>query len=70
MKFSVHTGVVGRLARLPPLTHGREMSAHERPIFMLALRPLPGIDGIRALRRALKFLLRKFGLKVISIREQ
>jgi hypothetical protein len=46
------------------------MGAHERPIFMLALRPLPGIDGIRALRRALKFLLRKFGLKVISIREQ
>jgi len=36
----------------------------ERPTFVLVLRPLPGVDGERALRAALKFLLRRFGLRV------
>jgi hypothetical protein len=35
----------------------------------LTLRPLPGVDGIRALPAALKFLLRRFGLKVVQISE-
>jgi hypothetical protein len=38
-----------------------------KPTFVLVLRPLPGVDGIRALRAALKFLLRRFGLRVITI---
>jgi hypothetical protein len=28
------------------------------------------VDGIRALRAALKFLLRRFGLRAITVREQ
>jgi hypothetical protein len=41
-----------------------------RPTFVLVLRPLPGVDGIRALRAALKFLLRRFSLRVVEIKEQ
>jgi hypothetical protein len=37
-----------------------------RPIFVLHLRPKPGIDPIRALRAALKVLGRRFGFTVIS----
>ena len=40
-----------------------------RPIFIVRLRPQPGVDGIRALRLALKVLLRRFGLKAIDVRE-
>jgi hypothetical protein len=43
--------------------------AGQRPIYLLKLRPEPGIDGVRALRFALKFLLRRLGLKVVYIRE-
>jgi hypothetical protein len=42
----------------------------ERPIFVLRLQPGPGVDGVRALRVALKFLLRRWGLRVISIDEE
>jgi hypothetical protein len=38
-----------------------------RPIFMLALRPEPRVDGIRALRGALKVLGRRFGLRCTGI---
>jgi hypothetical protein len=41
----------------------------KRPIFTIRLRPLPGVDGIRALRAALKALLRRFGLQAISVEE-
>jgi hypothetical protein len=40
-----------------------------RPIFTLTLRPEPHVEPIRALRRALKILLRNCGLRVISIHE-
>jgi hypothetical protein len=36
--------------------------------FTLTLVPLPGVDGIRSLRRALKTLLRRDGLKCVDIR--
>jgi hypothetical protein len=36
---------------------------------VLTLRPLPGVDGTRALRAALKILLRRFGLKAVKIGE-
>jgi hypothetical protein len=39
-----------------------------RPIFVLQLRPLPNIDGIKALRSALKRLLRDHGLQCIELR--
>jgi hypothetical protein len=37
------------------------------PVFLVRLCALPGIDGIRALRAALKVLLRKYGLKCVSV---
>jgi hypothetical protein len=47
------------------------MSAQKpRPVFAITLRPEPGTDAIRSLRRALKMLLRFCGLRVIKIKEQ
>ena len=40
-----------------------------RPIYIVRLRPLPGIDAERALRAALKVLLRRFGLQAVEVRE-
>jgi hypothetical protein len=37
------------------------MSNDSPPTFVLVLRPLPHVDVYRALRMALKFLLRRFG---------
>jgi hypothetical protein len=39
------------------------------PTFVVTLRAAPGTDAIRALRWALKLLLRKFGLRCVSIEE-
>jgi hypothetical protein len=41
--------------------------AKERPVFVVHLRPEPNIDPIRALRWALKRLLRDYGMRAISI---
>jgi hypothetical protein len=38
-------------------------------VFLLKLRALPGVDAIRALRSALKRLLRSYGLRCVSIAE-
>ena len=40
-----------------------------RPVFVLQLRPEPRIDAIKALRAALKRLLRDYGLRCISVEE-
>jgi hypothetical protein len=41
-----------------------------RPVFVLQLRPEPHVvDEIRTLKRALKTLLRQFGLRCIAIEE-
>jgi hypothetical protein len=40
---------------------------NERPIYRLRLQPLPRVDAIKALRAALKSLLRQFGLRALSI---
>ena len=40
-----------------------------RPIFVIALRPEPRVDGIRALRAGLKPLKRRYGLRCVTIRE-
>lgn len=40
-----------------------------RPVYIVALKPLPGVNGIRALRGALKVLKRCFGLQATSIHE-
>jgi hypothetical protein len=46
--------------------------AHDtRPVYCVELRPEPGVDdAVRALRAALKLLLRRFGLKAIRIEER
>ena len=38
----------------------------ERPLFVVTLQPQPGVDGVHALRGALKTALRRFGLKAVS----
>jgi len=35
----------------------------------MRLRPRPGTDAIRNLRRALKMLLRRYGLRAVEIEE-
>jgi hypothetical protein len=42
----------------------------KRPQYLLRLRPEPHVDNpVRALRLALKVLLRRFGLRATSIEE-
>jgi hypothetical protein len=40
-----------------------------KPIYLLKLQAAPGSEGIRALRWLLKVLLRKYGLRCISVEE-
>ena len=40
-----------------------------RPVFVLRLRPLKNVDGVRALRRLLKYALRACGLRCVSVEE-
>jgi hypothetical protein len=42
----------------------------ERPVYVLRLRPEPGIDGARALRFALKRLLRDYGMRCLGARPE
>lgn len=39
-----------------------------RPLIILRLRPLPGVDATRALRALLKIVLRRFGLRAVSVK--
>jgi hypothetical protein len=41
--------------------------AKHRPTYTIRVRAEPGIDPIRSLRALLKVMLRKFGLRAISI---
>lgn len=41
-----------------------------RPIFVLKLQALPGVNAIKALRQGLKYLLRRCGLRCVSIEEE
>ena len=45
-------------------------SPPEQPIYHVRLRPLRGVDAIRAFRRLLKFALRTCGLKTITVEEE
>ena len=42
----------------------------DRPTYLVTLRAEPDIDGIRNLRLALKFLLRRFHLRCIAVEER
>jgi hypothetical protein len=57
------------MAYRPHPKRGRRNTA-ERPLFALKLRPEPGVDGTRALRRFLKVALRSFRLRCISAEQQ
>jgi hypothetical protein len=39
-------------------------------VFIIKVRPVPGVDPIKALRRLLKALLRQYGLKCTQVSEQ
>jgi hypothetical protein len=43
--------------------------AKDRPTFTITLRPEPGVDAVPALRAVLKTLLRRYGMKCVSARE-
>jgi hypothetical protein len=46
------------------------MTKRERSVlFKVVLYAMPGTDGVRALRAALKTLLRRFGLRAVSVEE-
>jgi hypothetical protein len=49
--------------------HLDDMKVDDRPTYVLTLRPEKGIDGLRATKALLKFALRKFGLRVVAMRE-
>ena len=44
--------------------------AVERPVYKLSVRGEPGIDEVKALRFLLKSMLRRFGLRCVSIRRE
>jgi hypothetical protein len=41
-----------------------------RQTFVVRLRPLPNVDGVKALRRALKYALRVCRLRALSATEE
>jgi hypothetical protein len=41
--------------------------AHQRPVYLVCLRPEPGVDGVKALRAFLKTAVRRFGLRALSV---
>jgi hypothetical protein len=43
-----------------------EMMLPNRPIYLLRVQPLKGVDRIVALRALLKSLLREYGMKCLS----
>jgi hypothetical protein len=48
----------------------RAMSARQpRVIYVLKVEPMRGVDATRALRGLLKLMLRKFGLRCVSLEE-
>jgi hypothetical protein len=51
---------------------GREVAvtAEPGPIYVIRLCPERGVDAIKSLRRALKFLLRQCQLRCLSIEEE
>jgi hypothetical protein len=48
----------------------RRLRPERQPTFMVRLRPGKGVDAVRNLRLALKFLARRFGLRAIDVREE
>jgi hypothetical protein len=51
------------------IAQARLLNMRGRLTFVLVLRPEKGIDGLRAIRALIKVALRKFGLRLVTIRE-
>jgi hypothetical protein len=47
-----------------------DLVADDRPIFTVSFRAEQGIDGVRAFKALLKFSLRKYGLRAVTVREE
>ena len=43
------------------------IAARNGTVFIITLRPLPGVDGLRGLRRLLRYALRACGLRCTNI---
>jgi len=52
-----------------PIVTTKPAAKERRPVFVLELRPEPGIDPVLALRALLKVTLRRFGMRCISAHE-
>jgi hypothetical protein len=50
-------------------TTSPKAAREKRPTFRLVLRAEPRVDPVPALKRGLKFLLRRCGLRCISVEE-
>jgi hypothetical protein len=61
-------GTGERRRRFKPST--RKLQTARRPTFTLRLRAEKNVDPVRALRNALKTLLRKHGLRAVSVEEE
>jgi hypothetical protein len=51
-------------------TRHRRARPEKQSTFVLTLRAVPGVDGIRALRAVLKTALRRHGLRATNAREE
>jgi hypothetical protein len=47
-----------------------DVKVDSRPIFTVSFRAERGIDGVRAFKALLKFSLRKYGLRAVTVREE
>ena len=52
------------------MSSARHSEARDRPIFVLRLRSEKDINPIHGLRHALKELLRRHGMRCVSVREE
>jgi hypothetical protein len=39
----------------------------DRPLYIITVKPEAGVDGVQALRSLLKVMLRRFGLRAVTI---
>jgi hypothetical protein len=60
----------GRRSGEPLLCNTEPAENPASPVYVLRLEPLPGIDGTRALREALKRLRRNHGLRCLACLEE
>jgi hypothetical protein len=60
---------IGTFSKNTGRTDSLPIPAGERSTYRITLRPGPGVDGIKALRGALKILGRRFGMTAVAVEE-